>query len=83
MLRCYAGAKGRRKSKVTYLPIGEYSTNTKNWNYNLEEHPNFSKKQQEAREQRDLLQQLESQQILPRRKRRLYDRPKYDYDISE
>jgi hypothetical protein len=83
MLRCDPGSKGRKKSKVTYLPVSEYSTNTRASNYNLEENPNFSRKQKDAREQRNLLQQLESQEILPRRKRRVYDKPKNDYDISE
>lgn len=83
MLRAFPGSKGRTKNIVNYVPISEYSTGSRNVNYNLEEHPSFAKKQQAAREQRNLLQELESQQILPRRKRRIYDKPKYDYDISE
>lgn len=76
------GAKGIKKFKATYVPISEYSTGSRNANYNLEENPSFAKKQQKAREQRDLIKQVEAQEITPRRKRRLYDRPKYDYDIS-
>lgn len=78
------GSKGMRKVPPTYLPVSEHTTNTdKNWNYNLEEHPNFSKKQQEARAQREVLKAIEAMEIVPRRKRRIYNKPLYDYDIKE
>lgn len=72
-----------RKSGTTYLPVDQYSTGNKTTNYNFEEHPEFAKKQEAARKQRDILSEIEKKVIIPRRKRRIYDRPKYDLDISK
>lgn len=65
------------------LSIKEYSANKLTYNYNLEENKRFSEKVKRANEQRNMIEQLETKQILPRRERRLYDKPKYDTDISK
>lgn len=66
------------------LKISEYSTSTaKKVNYNLEENPKYTAKVQKAQEQRDLLHKLEAAEIIPRRQRRVYDRPKHDLNIAE
>ena len=64
------------------LRIEELTTDTRTRNYNLEEHSKFTAKVEQAKEQRNLLQELENKTILPRRGRRIYDRPRYDLDIT-
>lgn len=49
----------------------------------MEENFTFTKKVEQAKEQRNMIEQLEAKEILPRRQRRLYDKPKYDTDISK
>jgi hypothetical protein len=68
--------------RTTPLKIEEYSTYTRHQNYNLEEQQKYSAKLVAATEQRNLIQELEQKTILPRRRRRIYDRPRYDLDIS-
>ncbi len=65
------------------LSIKEYSTNKLKYNYNFEEQKGFTEKVNKAQEQRNLIEQLETKQILPRRLRRIYDKPKYDLDITK
>ena len=65
------------------LSIKEYSSNSYTRNYNLEENQKFTKKVQEAKEQRNMIEQLEAKEIVPRRLRRIYDKPKYDTDITK
>lgn len=64
------------------LKIEEYSTYTGQKNYNFEEQSKYTTKLAAATEQRNLIQELEQKTILPRRSRRIYDKPRYDLDIS-
>jgi hypothetical protein len=49
----------------------------------MEEHREFSSKVVEAQKQRDMIAELQEKEIIPRKLRRIYDKPKYDVDISE
>lgn len=81
--RGFGRTKGIVKSEVTGLKISEYSKGNRTANYNLEEHKDFTVKVEKAKEQRDVLAQLENNPVIPRRERRKFDRPKYDTDISK
>jgi hypothetical protein len=65
------------------LRFEEYSKVSQQTNYNLEENSKYTKKIEAAKEQRNLIEAIKDKQILPRRKRRLYDQPRNDLDISE
>lgn len=65
------------------LKISELSRDTRKRNYNMEEHREYSQKVVEAQKQRDLIAELQEKEIIPRQRRRIYDKPKYDLDISE
>lgn len=72
-----------KKTEVTSLKVQDYSTGNRTANYNFEENPNFKVKEEKAREQRNILAELETKPVVPRRQRRVYDRPRYDTDITE
>jgi hypothetical protein len=60
----------------------EHAPNAQIHNYNLEEHPNYERTIQMAQEQRDLIEELKTNPIPPRRERRVYDRPHIDDNIE-
>lgn len=49
------------------------------FNINQEQHANYLKKVSKAQKE---VAQLQSTNLIPRRKRRVYDKPKHDLDIS-
>jgi hypothetical protein len=81
--RSFISTKGTKRPPISTLKASEYSTSNRTANYNLEEHKEFTKKVEKAKEQRDILSQIEQNPVLPRRERRKYDRPKYDTNIAE
>lgn len=83
LARGFGRTKGMVRGEVTGLPISRYSTGARTANYNFEENKEFTEKVAKAKEQRDVLSHLESNEVIPRRERRKYDKPKYDTDISE
>lgn len=81
--RSFITTKGTKRPPISSLKASEYSTSARTANYNFEEHKDFTTKVEKAKEQRDVLSQIEQNPVLPRRERRKYDKPKYDTDISQ
>jgi hypothetical protein len=81
--RCFHDKIDPSQISTRPLKISALSRDTRKRNYNMEEHQGFSQKVVEAQNQRDLIAELQEKQIVPRQRRRLYDKPKYDLDISE
>ena len=81
--RTFITGKRIPRAEITPMKIGEFSTGNRTNNYNFEEHPKFTKKVTQAKEQRNLIEELEKNPVVPRRQRRIFDKPKYDTDITE
>ena len=63
------------EKKLNYDQLEPYIHKT---NYNFEQYPQYKKKVTEALEQRSILGELRRSKIIPRRQRRIYDRPRHD-----
>jgi hypothetical protein len=61
----------------------ELSEDTNAHNFNREEYPQYERTLELAREQRNLIEELKSNPIPPRRERRVYDRPLIDDNIEQ
>jgi len=81
--RCFHDKIDPSQISTKPLKISELSRDTRKRNYNMEEHREFSSKVVEAQKQRDMIAELQEKEIIPRKLRRIYDKPKYDVDISE
>jgi hypothetical protein len=61
--------------KLNYDELEPYIHKT---NYNFEQYPQYQKNVEAALEQRSILGELRRQKVVPRRQRRIYDRPLHD-----
>ena len=66
--------------KMILRPLAGFARYKYPYNINMEENIDYLKKVKRAE---DLVENSEAQKPIPRRKRRIYDRPRIDRDISK